>query len=248
MRWIFLSPHLDDSVLSAGGFIAERVKKGDKVEVWTICAGDPPKGRLTAFARSLHKRWKTSRGAPAVRRAEDLQACNELGAAAKHFAIPDCIYRLNPLTGGPLIEADEDIQQPLGASQFPLVEDIARQLTAALPADSQVVSPLAIGAHIDHQLTRRAAEKLNRPLWYVIDYPYITFDEIDMADWINPRWRVLEENISPASLNTWQAAIAAYRSQISTFWNSDDELKSAMEDYWKAGGGCKLWENHGHLE
>lgn len=243
VNWVFLSPHLDDSVLSAGGLIAERVKKGDAVEIWTICAGDPPKGRLTPFARSLHKRWNTDRSAPSIRRAEDILACRKLGAFARHFTIPDCIYRKHPITGEPIIQKEGDIEQALGASQAFVVDEVTRQLKAALPTDCRVVSPLAIGSHIDHQITRKAAEKLNLPLWFLVDYPYITFDEIKLSDWIDPNWQLFEETVSRASLAAWQAAIAEYRSQISTFWADDSELKAAMEEYWKAGGGCKLWGN-----
>jgi len=42
MHWIYLSPHLDDAVLSCGGIIWQQVQSGHQVEIWTICAADPP--------------------------------------------------------------------------------------------------------------------------------------------------------------------------------------------------------------
>jgi LmbE family N-acetylglucosaminyl deacetylase len=244
MNWIFLSPHLDDSVLSAGGFIAERAKKGDQVEIWTLFAGGPPKGRLTPFARSLHKRWGTDRTAPSLRRMEDSQACRKLGAANRHFPFPDCIYRSDPETGRPLIQKEEDLHQPLDNSQLPVVEAVTRQLAAVLSENYQLVSPLAIGAHIDHQIVRNVAEQLNRPLWYTVDFPYVTHENIDFREWIDPHWQLLEEKISPESLAAWQAAIAEYHSQLSTFWKDEIEMRSSMEKYWRAGGGSKLWKRN----
>ena len=41
MRWIYLSPHLDDAVFSAGGLIYEQTQAGTPVEIWTIMCGDP---------------------------------------------------------------------------------------------------------------------------------------------------------------------------------------------------------------
>ena len=70
MRWIYLSPHLDDIVLSCGGMVWQQVQAGDVVEIWTIFSGDAPPGPLAGFAQELHARWQTGPEASAVRRAE----------------------------------------------------------------------------------------------------------------------------------------------------------------------------------
>ena len=58
-EWIFLSTHFDDVVLSAGGMVWELVKRGEHVEIWTICAGDPPFDKpLSDYAQMLHIFWK----------------------------------------------------------------------------------------------------------------------------------------------------------------------------------------------
>ncbi|HAL15583.1 MAG TPA: hypothetical protein DCP32_02165 [Anaerolineaceae bacterium] len=243
MQWIFLSPHLDDAALSCGGLIAERTRKGDPVEIWTICAGDPPPGPLPAFAQSLHKRWGTRRAAAATRRLEDQQSCQRLGAVARHFAIPDCIYRRIPLTGNPLISTNEDLFQPFPDSQRSLVDSLRDQLANALPLKAQIVCPLALGNHIDHQLVRRVAEQLDRPLLYYADYPYTVQASNDLAQSIHPDWQTFTQAISPSGLRAWQAAVAAHSSQISTFWDSVSEMEVAIQSYYEAGGGCKLWRD-----
>lgn len=241
MQWIFLSPHLDDVALSCGGLIAECTRTGHPVEIWTICAGDPPPGPLPAFAQSLHKRWGTRRNAAAVRRSEDQQSCQLLGAAARHFAIPDCIYRRVPPDGDPLIIDNDDLFQPLPDSQRWLVDSLCDQLANALPLKSLVVSPLALGNHIDHQLVRRAAEQLGRPLLYYADYPYTVRSNSDLTQSIHPDWQTFTQAISPDGLRAWQEAVAAHNSQISTFWDSLPEMEAAIQSYYEAGGGCKLW-------
>ena len=59
MEWIYFSPHLDDVALSCGGLAWEQSQSGSPVQVWTICAGDPPARPLSAFAEELHERWET---------------------------------------------------------------------------------------------------------------------------------------------------------------------------------------------
>ncbi len=67
MRWIYISPHLDDAALSAGGFIYEQILDDNPVEIWTIVCGFPPPGELTPFAQALHQEWGTGSAEETVR-------------------------------------------------------------------------------------------------------------------------------------------------------------------------------------
>ena len=241
MDWIFLSPHLDDAVLSCGGFIAERVTDGDSVQIWTICAGAPPAGPLSPFARQLHQRWGTGRNAINIRRTEDRTACQRLGAISRHFPIPDCIYRRDPITGKPLIAVNDDLFSPLPESQRSLVEELKVLLDADVSSECLLVVPLAFGNHIDHQLVRRAAEGLDRPLWYYTDYPYSAQEPDEYSAFLRSAWQSYDQPVSSAGLQVWQTAVADYKSQISTFWGSVSEMEAAIQAYWSIGGGCKLW-------
>ncbi|NTU55874.1 MAG: PIG-L family deacetylase, partial [Anaerolineales bacterium] len=49
MRWIYLSPHLDDAVLSAGGLIYEQTRSGTPVEIWTFMCGVPSGTEFSPF-------------------------------------------------------------------------------------------------------------------------------------------------------------------------------------------------------
>lgn len=241
MDWIFLSPHLDDAVLSCGGWIHQRTQTGDAVEIITICAGDPPPGDFSPLAEELHARWGSRTGAIELRRGEDLQACRRLGASTRHLDIPDCIYRHNPATGSPLVEHNEDLFQPLPASERYLVEHIAAGLAYTFPTNCVVVSPLTIGGHIDHHLTRAAAEQIHRPLLYYADYPYVVEQENDFSARLDPAWESHALSITRSSLAAWQDAVACYRSQISTFWQDEQNMRTAIEQYWLRGGGATLW-------
>ncbi len=232
MRWVYLSPHLDDAALSCGGMIWEQIRSGSQVEIWTICAGNPPSGALSAYAATLHRRWQLKRGAAASRRREDRAACRVLGARPRHLPLPDCIYRRLP-DGTPVVQSDAGLSQPLNAGEAPLVAALAEQLSAMLLPEDRLVCPLALGGHMDHRLTRAAAETLAQPLWFYADYPYIVLRQIDLSAWVQPGWRAAPLPVSPEGLSAWQEAVAAYRSQIDTFWQDETAMRAQIQAYWR---------------
>lgn len=241
MEWLFLSPHLDDAVLSCGGMIYDRVQAGDSVTILTVCAGDPPESPFSPLALSLHARWGNLPDIVDVRRREDLAACQVVGAAAAHLDIPDCIYRRNPQTGGALVSTNDDLFQPLPQFEFPLGERVTEKLSDFIPKSGRVVCPLALGGHIDHRLTRRAAERLGLPLLYYADYPYLVLNQLDLQDHIPSGWQARHYPVSLAGRAAWIKAVAQHESQISTFWGGIDEMSQAIRDYCSNGGGSTLW-------
>ncbi len=241
MRWIFLSPHLDDAALSCGGLIFELVQSGQAVQVWTVCAGDPPPGRLSPLAQALHARWQTGADAPAVRRSEDITACRLLGALPVHFPIPECIYRRRLDSDQALIKTNEELFQPLPESEKPLATRIAGMVSEKISEDDRLVSPLAIGGHLDHHLVRAAAESLQHRLYYYSDYPYLTSSGKDLAGLIDPGWLTFNQPISDRAVKAWKGAVAEYRTQISTFWSSVAEMERSLQEYRDQGGGSQLW-------
>ncbi len=238
MDWIFLSPHLDDVALSVGGLVWELTQAGERVAIWTICAGQPPPGALSPFAESLHARWGTAQFASESRRAEDIESCTRLGAAYRHFDVPDCIYRRSPLTGLPLYDSEESLWTPVHPHEQGLVQQISASLRAGFPAGARLVCPLTLGDHVDHRLTRAAAERMGAPLWFYADYPYVLKTGLPAAQ---AQLQSTYTPLSPEALIAWQESIAAHRSQISTFWASLDEMEAAIAAYHHQMGGVCLW-------
>lgn len=246
MHWIYLSPHLDDVVLSVGGLIWEQIQAGHSAEIWSITAGDPPPPPYTAFAEELHARWGTDgTQASIVRRQEDLEACRRLGARARHGLLPDCIYRRLP-DGEPVIRERDDLFRPLPPGEGVRSREIAVWIAAELAAEARLVSPMGLGGHVDHQLVRSAAESLGRPLWYYPDYPYVVDDPLNHNDLRGQtrEYQVnVEQTLSARGLAAWQKAVAAYTSQISTFWGSLTEMRTRISAYAAEGGGKVLWQS-----
>jgi len=260
MTWIYLSPHFDDAVYSCGGLIAMQAQSGQRVEIWTVCAGDVPPGPLTPFAEELHARWSAGREAVAVRRAEDEAACRILGAHPRHFTLPDCIYRRLP-DGSPLIHANDDLWQPVSAGEAVLVEQVASWLVetqdiasrfagaetqhiASLrrPGRPRLVCPLTVGGHVDHRLARAAAESLGLRLWYYADYPY-SKNAFEVERYLPGGRRGYARRILPVALGLWQFATAAYSTQLSSFWRDEADMRCAITEYAETPAGHSLWRS-----
>jgi LmbE family N-acetylglucosaminyl deacetylase len=246
MDWIYLSPHPDDVALSCGGLLWEQAQAGERPQVWTVCAGDPPAGPLSPFAVALQRRWKTGLAASQERRREDVQSCNRMQATYRHFPVPDCIYRREGWHGAHLYTSEESLFGPLDEREAGLVEWLRQEFERGLPNGARLVCPLSLGGHVDHRLTRAAAEGLGEALWYYADYPYALNHGEPPAHFPKSAWETSWFPISEAGMAAWEEAAAAHRSQISTFWPNLDSMRSALRAYAqqaKGGLGVRLWRS-----
>jgi LmbE family N-acetylglucosaminyl deacetylase len=241
MRWIYISPHLDDAVLSAGGLIYEQAARaGMDVEIWSIMCGFPSSDEFSPFAQVLHYEWGIPAAAEGItaRRAEDVKAAGIVGAKTVHFDFLDCIYRrgkngdwLYSEVFVPPHEDDED-----------LPARIAESISARLQPTDQLVCQFGLGSHVDHVLVRRAVELLQRPILYDADIPYL----FRVSDELAPQTAGMKAKtyrITDSGISSWQDAIAAYKSQLSGLFDSPDAMQAQIQQYWSEYIGIRLWSS-----
>ena len=253
---IYLSPHLDDAVLSCGGQIAQLVRAGQVVRVVTVFAGDVPADAANSpFVQELHARWGLGDNPPAARRAEDRAALEILGARATHLPFPDCVYRLGRM-GAPLYPTRDAIFGTVAKVEMPLIDEIVRALRRLrVPRDARVILPLTAGHHVDHQIVRTAGERwcktrdakcMGRVAYYE-DYPYAENPDEMTAALHEERLQAELITLEEDSLAAKVAAIACYRSQISTFYADNTEMAARVRAYAEVVGGGqaaeRLWHN-----
>lgn len=244
---IYLSPHLDDAALSCGGQIAQQTAAGGQVLIVTIMAGEPATDGFSAYAQGLHGRWQLAHDAVAARRTEDINACVILRAAYRHWEIPDCIYRMGA-DGRALYTDWGQITGAIHPAEEALVQTLAAQF-ATLPASRKVVAPLAVGNHVDHQIVRRAAEHcFGADLFYYEDYPYARDEQAVTAvvSPVDPAWHSQTIPLTPADIAAKIEAIAAYTSQVSTFFNGRADLERQIHHHVTNVGGERLWQHGQH--
>ncbi len=239
MRWIYISPHLDDAALSAGGLIYEQVRAGADVEIWTLLSGFPP-NEISPFAQTLHRQWGIAAAADLIRarRAEDIEAAKILGAKATHFDFLDCIYRRGK--NGNWLYDDIFVQPHEDEADFPA--QIAEAVSARLAPDAKLVCPLSLGLHVDHVLARRAVELFKRPIFYYADIPYLFRNPQELAPkTIGMRKKIYK--ISKAATRAWQDAASAYASQIGSLFESPETMRAQIQQYVEENGGLRLWSS-----
>lgn len=217
-----------------------QARTNQKVAIWTICGGDPPQGALSLFAKSLHDRWEIEGNPVPKRRAEDKSACHRLRAGWRHFSIPDCIYRRSPHDGSPLYSTEDEVFGAIHPEEAGLVEHIRRQLLQVIPSETRIVCPLTIGGHVDHRLTRSAAEGLGLNLWYYADYPYVQMPEANLPA-KTAGMQIERFDIIEADVDVWTHAAAAYASQTSSFWDDIDAMRRAIRAHYSLMQGLPVW-------
>jgi len=241
---IFVSPHLDDAILSCGGTIHQLTQAGDRVLVVTAMAGDPSTGTLSPFALSLRKRWGLAAEDTAARRSEDVKACRTLGAGWLHWHIPDCIYRRGIRNDQPLYDSEESLFGDINQSENDLLDRMA-DLMRSLPSTESMYIPLGVGNHVDHQLTRLAAERWLEASSFVYyeEYPYA--DSNNQLDVMlgNPQlWCTQIVQLEPDNIEARIKAMACYQSQISTFFDGLDDMAQKVSENTGSIGGERYWK------
>jgi LmbE family N-acetylglucosaminyl deacetylase len=243
-RMIFLSPHPDDAVLSCGGWIHQLAQNGARPIVFTIFGDDRPEGApLSDFARSLHERWQLGDDAPARRRDEDRAACDRLGCYLIHLPFADAVYRADE-NGRALYTTEEAIFGEIREAS--IVDRVTEALRSRVRQVSQarLVVPLTAGKHVDHVITRLAAEQLAVESIYYEDYPYAEQPERMTHVWESVEWQAETLGLSEDALQAKIEAFLRHRSQISTFYQDDEEVAQRIRAYAEQVGQGRAAERY----
>jgi LmbE family N-acetylglucosaminyl deacetylase len=240
-QWVFLSPHLDDAVYSCGGLISFLSEKGINTEIWTVFSEqEQDASRLTSYAKTLHKRWQAGDYPYITRKNEDEKACLLVGANKTYFGYPDCIYRKFPDTDAAVVMSDEDLFGPINFGEIGLVKTIAVDLQNRIVEPSIWVCPLGLGGHLDHRIVRAATEMTGKPVLYYADLPYAigaTFDPV-------PGMIQMIVDIPQLNCETWKKGVIQYGSQLSSFWENEEEMSAQYDRFIASARGFPLWFKH----
>lgn len=183
---IFVSPHLDDAVLSCYPMISDSISKGINVEIWTIMTGIPSKkARFSEFA--LHLSKPNPVGYAKMRQDEDFSVGKKLGAKVVHFGFQDAIYR-NDEHGQPIYQEANDVFNKVDLRELYLVNQIFGKLREYSDPESIIICPSAMCGHVDHILTRLACEMLPNQIVYYNEFPYTINIQSPLQQNIQDEW------------------------------------------------------------
>lgn len=239
---VFLSPHYDDVVLSCGGTVAALVAAECKPLMVTIFGGETPEESVGDFARWKHGRWgyESADAVLTVRRDEDAAAAAILGCRTRWLGYFDAIYR------GERYAADGELFGHLKEVEAGLVPLIADEILS-LPeweTGTTVYVPLAIGGHVDHQITFAAGQLLAARGITVFAFEDCLY-AIHSPQGVAPRLSALAGQIGPATLvaieetlNRRIAAIAAYTTQVPVIFRFTTDMPGAVATHARKTGGA----------
>lgn len=218
-RLLAISPHLDDAVFSAGGTLALRVREGWDVTIATVFTLSVPNPQGFALACQLDKGLAPDVDYMALRRDEDISACQAIGVAARHLPFPEAPHR--GYAGAPTlftgVRADDDVARSL--------QPALRELAADLRPDL-ILGPAGVGNHADHLIVRDILCDNDRspPLLLWDDWPYADRDGHDHGD--------IVVAVDSEAQQAKAIAAAFYRSQLGFQFGGAAALAARLDGIW----------------
>lgn len=196
--WLFLSPHLDDAVLSCAGLMSAFATRR-KITVATLFTeAEPPPHTRAARAFLDQCKAHSADSLFAARRNEDETALADLRVRHRHLGAPDALFRRHdkPRVGlGPLAKMLPELMHLYPTYRFDIalgrvargdraligqlrdqVSDLLIQTGAGL-----IFCPLGVGRHVDHLITRLIGTHFPGLVVYYSDFPYSLSNGPDTA-------------------------------------------------------------------
>ncbi len=242
---VFISPHLDDAILSCGGLIARLAERGAHPRIITLCTADAPLQALSPLARAIHAEWGLGDQPYPARRQEDVAACALIGAEHVHCGLEDAIYRCDAAghslytTTAALLSGQ--VHPYDWAEHLPRIKAALRPL---LRTARVVYCPLSLGGHVDHVLARSAVEATvdeDTTLVYYEDFPYaIAFSDV-AAQPCAAGLVAIPQPLREAELDQRIRAIACYSSQLPALFGKADRMSEQVRAYVARVGGERYW-------
>jgi len=78
-------------------------------------------------------------------------------------------------------------------------------------------------------------------IWFYPEFPYTREFSVAIPDLVPNNFLSRSVPISDQGLTAWQESVGAYASQISTFWDSLDEMKKEVAHHSERFGGISLY-------
>ncbi len=185
----FVSPHLDDAILSAGGLLTYLANKTEVTVATVFTEAGSTSHTLSARQFLRQCQYTDANRLFADRRREDLEALGHIGVRAIHMGFSDALWRQRPRNSwwrrslaGFLPEAtalyptyrlhiSKGVIHP---DDGVLLEALKLRLKALVAGHEEyyVFCPQAIGSHTDHVIVHRVCEEAFPRVIEWSDFPY----------------------------------------------------------------------------
>lgn len=258
MKYLFLSPHLDDAVLSCGEYINSLVSCENDVKVITIFSGVPVFNCESKLAKEFHAKWGLKEDVVIQRRNEDKNAMKILGVNFDYLDELDSIYRVDIEGNFKFLTETQIFLGNLSKDKDTLErvqEKLEKNILEYKP--DYIFSPLGIGRHVDHVMVRTAVENISESVkadfFYYEDIPYVC-QGVD-STWEEELTKNLIKEIIEVEKKDFDYKLDAtkcYESQLDMLWgnteNMDKQLGLISMKYMPQKRSLRFWEKQKNKE
>jgi LmbE family N-acetylglucosaminyl deacetylase len=234
----FISPHLDDAMLSSGALISYLANKVP-VTVVTVFT-EASEGLHTISAMQFLKQcgYTSAKALFADRRAEDIKASKLAGVSYEHLGFVDALFRRRTgfwasLLGKYIPEFGHVnptyrfhiVRGSVSSADVQLTEEITLRIKSMLPKKGPyaIFGPMAQGNHLDHRIARNVCKALASQPFSWLDYPYCIREEMAVTD--QPRFTWSGDTSKKTEI------IQCYSSQVKAMFGSK-EIQLVEEVYY----------------
>lgn len=245
---LFVSPHLDDAVFSAGGLISRLNDNGVNTFVINVFT-KPSKNPYTfSIKRFLKKCGYTDADRFYRDRVlEDKVAVKKVGAKAKYLGFVDALWRrknVNKIIHYfskfiPELEYVYPLYRTsiayglISPHDSKLYGEIHKKVKKYLSKskDPVLFLPLGIGLHTDHLIVRDSCSNFKCPTVYWADYPYIKNNDIDEKFISKLSLGVYNMRMTKNQKRRKEKAVNSYISQLNAIFDVSYEKVPDEEKY-----------------
>lgn len=225
---IFISPHLDDVILSCGEFVAKLRNTKREVLVITIFSGTPMSENISHAAKLFHDSCNLGDNAMHFRKNEDEKAMKLLDVEYIHIGELESLYRKNT-DGTYKYNEIEHIFTTDTSNEIDTIKCLSSKIEnifANMNID-KIYIPLGIGNHIDHVITRKSIENIASKFffkkYYYEDTPYVCNLESNNYSELTSELNSFVIKVTDEEWNLKCEAINCYVSQLDMLWKNEEE-------------------------
>ncbi len=238
MKILFVSPHLDDAVLSCGGLISKEVRlNNSEVYVLNIFTGLPEANNLSDAAIQFHQSCGLGPNAIEIRRKEEIAASKELGFIPLFLDQFESQYRFNEI-GKHFYASFDEVFEGKAEKEGKLISILEQEIADIQEKNrfDAIFIPLSIGNHVDHVITRKSIENLSKTnlftdkIKYYEDMPY-AHQGVQGSPYIDNSLSPALELIHDIDYQRKLHAIGMYASQARMLWQDKDHMIKVYEEY-----------------
>jgi LmbE family N-acetylglucosaminyl deacetylase len=217
MRYIFLSPHMDDAILSAGSFLIQLTGKNLPITVVTIFSefGSLP---ISWDSRKyiFHSGFLRLSSFIKARKLEEDAVMKALNISSILLKFIDGGFRKTD--SGKLIyqNHDELMNGTISINDVSLIHNIEKRLRVIIKRDDVLVAPLGVGGHADHLIVNKVSLLFPNKILYWLDQPYARNLRL-----IRPNFSGYKVKNTIRKSRKKEKLVRLYKSQFSQLFPSD---------------------------